>query len=45
MVFTDPIAKEMLKEFMVPMPNVGLTDEQVNYLFEYLKNEDKKIKK
>jgi len=42
MVFTDPIAKEMLKEYMVPMPNVGLTDEQVVYLIEYLKYEDSK---
>ena len=42
MVFTDPIAKEMLQEYMVPMPNVGLTDEQVTYLIEYLKFEDSK---
>ncbi len=42
MVFTDPIAKEMLQEYMVPMPNVGLTDEQVVYLIEYLKFEDSK---
>lgn len=42
MVFTDPVAKEMLKEYMVPMPNVGLTDEQVVYLIEYLKFEDSK---
>ena len=44
MVFTDPIAKEMLQEYMVPMPNVGLTDEQVTYLIEYLKFEDSKNK-
>jgi cytochrome c len=44
MVFTDPIAKEMLQEYMVPMPNVGLTDEQVVYLIEYLKFEDNKNK-
>lgn len=42
MVFTDPIAKEMLHEYMVPMPNVGLTDDQVAYLIEYLKYEDSK---
>jgi len=42
MVFTDPIAKEMLKEYMVPMPNLGLTDEQVVYLIEYFKYEDSK---
>ena len=44
MVFTDPIAKEMLQEYMVPMPNVGLTDDQVSYLIEYLKFEDNKNK-
>ena len=44
MVFTDPIAKEMLQEYMVPMPNVGLTDDQVSYLIEYLKSEDNKNK-
>ena len=44
MVFTDPIAKEMLQEYMVPMPNVGLTDDQVSYLIEYLKFEDSKNK-
>ena len=42
MVFTDPIAKEMLKEFMVPMPNQGLTDEEVTQVIEYLKFEDSK---
>jgi len=42
MVFTDPIAKEMLKEYMVPMPNLGLTDEQVVYLIEYFKSQDNK---
>ena len=45
MIMTDPIAKEMLKEFMVPMPNQNLTDEEVINLIEYLKSEDKKNKK
>lgn len=40
MVFTDPIAKEMLAEYMVPMPNQGLTDEEVNEIYLYLKLED-----
>lgn len=42
MVFTDPIAKEMLAEYMVPMPNQGLTDEEVNEIYFYLKSEDSK---
>ena len=42
MVMTDPIAKEMLKEYYVPMPNQGLSDEQVDNLIEYLKFEDAK---
>ena len=37
MVFTDPIAKEMLAEYMVPMPNQGLTDEEVIEIYSYLK--------
>lgn len=42
MVFTDPIAKEMLAEHMVPMPNQGLTDEEVVEIITYLKFEDSK---
>lgn len=42
MVFTDPIAKEMLAEYMVPMPNQGLTDEEVIEILSYLKFEDSK---
>ena len=42
MVFTDPIAKEMLAEYMVPMPNQGLTDEEVVDILAYLKFEDSK---
>ena len=44
MVFTDPIAKEMLAEYMVPMPNQGLTDEEVIEIYSYLKFEDSKKK-
>ena len=42
MVFTDPIAKEMLAEHLVPMPNQGLTDEEVDEIIIYLKFEDSK---
>ena len=40
MIYTDPIAKELLKEYMVPMPNQGVSDEQVEILIEYFKYED-----
>jgi len=42
MVFTDPIAKEMLQEYMVPMPNQGLSDQEVVEIISYLKFEDSK---
>ena len=42
MVFTDPIAKEMLAEYMVPMPNQGLSDQEVIEIITYLKFEDTK---
>jgi len=41
MVMTDPIAKEMLKEYFVPMPNQNLSDEQIVSLIEYFKFADK----
>lgn len=40
MILTDPTAKELLKEFLVPMPNQGLTDEDIQALIAYLKHED-----
>jgi cytochrome c2 len=40
MVFTDPTAKELLKQYLTPMPNLGLTDDEVNALISYLKHED-----
>lgn len=42
MVFSDPIAKEMLAEYMVPMPNQGLTEEEVEEVIAYLKFKDSK---
>ena len=42
MIMTDPIAKELLKEYFVPMPNQGLTDEEVDEVIIYLKYEDSK---
>ncbi len=38
---TDPIAKEMLKEYFVPMPNQGLNDEEIELLIDYFKTKDK----
>jgi len=40
MIYTDPIAKGMLAEFMIPMPNQGLSDEEVVDIISYLKFED-----
>lgn len=42
MLKTDPIAKEMLKVHMVPMPNQGLTEKEVEALIAYMKHEDMK---
>lgn len=42
MIYTDPIAKEMLKEYLVPMPNQGLSDEEIDILVEYFEYEDSK---
>ncbi len=42
MIQTDPIAKEMLKEYLVPMPNQGLTEEDIDALISYFKHEDNK---
>lgn len=36
MVFSDPIAKDLLKQYMVPMPNLGLTEEEVEALITFL---------
>jgi nitrite reductase (NO-forming) len=40
MVMSDPIAKEMLGVYMVPMPNLGLTDEEIDALIEYFESVD-----
>jgi len=40
MILTDPIAKEMLKEYFVPMPNQGLSDEEIEVFINYFKYED-----
>ena len=44
MIYTDPIAKEMLKEFYVPMPNLGLTDEEIEQFIIYFKKNDEEVK-
>jgi cytochrome c551/c552 len=40
MIRTDPTAKELLKQYLVPMPNQGLTDEDIKALMAYFKHED-----
>jgi len=42
MVMSDPIAQGLLKEYFVPMPNQGLTDEEVEEVIIYLKYEGSK---
>lgn len=42
MVMTDPIARELLKKYFVPMPNQGLTEEEVEEIIAYLKFKDSK---
>ena len=44
MLLSDPIAQEMLKEYFVPMPNQGLSDEEIEILIEYFKELDKQNK-
>ncbi len=40
MILTDPIAKEMLGVYMVPMPNLGLSDDEIDALIDYFEYED-----
>ncbi len=42
MILNDPIAKELLKEYFVPMPNQGLSDEQIESLIEFFEENDEK---
>ena len=42
MIMTDPIARELLKEYFVPMPNQGLTEEEVENIIADLKFKDSK---
>lgn len=40
MVRGDSTARAMLAEYMVPMPDQGVTDEEARALFEYFRSED-----
>lgn len=44
MVMTDPVAKQLLKEFLVPMPNQGLNDEEIDVLIEFFEYNDSQKK-
>jgi len=44
MILNDPIAKELLKEYFVPMPNQGLSDEEIESLIEFFEQNDEKAK-
>ena len=40
MLMTDPVAKEMLGVYMVPMPNQGLSDEEIDVIIDYFESVD-----
>jgi hypothetical protein len=42
MVQQDPTAKELLAEFMTPMPNQNLTEEEARAVLEYFRTQNKK---
>ena len=44
MILTDPIAKELLKEYFVPMPNQGLNDSEIESLIEFFEKNDEHLK-
>lgn len=44
MVLSDPIAKELLKEYFVPMPNLGLNDNEIESLIEFFEKNDEHLK-
>lgn len=40
MIYSDPVAKDLLGEYLVVMPNQGLTDEEIDILIKYFRYED-----
>lgn len=40
MLMSDPVAKELLQQYMVPMPNQGLSDQDIEALIDYFEYED-----
>lgn len=40
MLMSDPVAKELLQQYMVPMPNQGLTPQDIEALIEYFEYAD-----
>lgn len=42
MLEKDPVAKELLGEYMTPMPNQGLTQEEARAVLEYFRSLNKK---
>jgi nitrite reductase (NO-forming) len=40
MIMSDPVAKELLQQYMVPMPNQGLTPQDIEALIDYFEYED-----
>lgn len=44
MLMTDPVAKQLLQEYLVPMPNQGLNDEEIEVLIEFFESNDSQKK-
>ena len=44
MLETDPIAKEMLEKYKVPMPNQNLSDEEIREYIAYFKWADANLR-
>ncbi|HKQ33516.1 MAG TPA: cytochrome c [Thermodesulfobacteriota bacterium] len=40
MIMSDPVAKQLLQEYMVPMPNQGLSPQDIEALIDYFEYED-----
>ena len=40
MLMSDPVAKELLQQYMVPMPNQGLSPQDIEALIDYFEYED-----
>jgi len=40
----DPIAVALFTKYKIPMPNMRLTDKDINEVIDYMESEDKKFR-